>query len=107
MDADGGESETSRVDTSEPEVHTHSRRGAENQGRPHGIISEGRKGDDMAEVLEPGMGQERAISTPPQGGSERRNVMFGGVDDVIRKGDSSSPAWGITNGTVRKKGPRK
>ncbi|KAJ1115032.1 hypothetical protein NDU88_003260 [Pleurodeles waltl] len=74
MDADGGESETSHVDTSEQDVRTHSGRCVENQGRPPGITLEGRKGDDLIETLEPGIGQERAMSTPPRGGSERYHL---------------------------------
>ncbi|KAJ1129369.1 hypothetical protein NDU88_007740 [Pleurodeles waltl] len=61
MDADGGESETSRVDSSEQDVRTHSGECVENQVRPRGITPEGWKGDDLAETLEPGMGQERAM----------------------------------------------
>ncbi|KAJ1157838.1 hypothetical protein NDU88_010535 [Pleurodeles waltl] len=73
-DADGGESETSRLNTSEQNVHAPRGWCVENQESPHGTTMEGREGDGLAETLEPGTVHERVVCTPPWGGTERYNL---------------------------------
>ncbi|KAJ1137874.1 hypothetical protein NDU88_004270 [Pleurodeles waltl] len=74
INADGGESETSRLGTTEQDVHTPRGGCVENQESPHGTTPEGLEGDDLAETLVPGAVHEGAVSSPPRGGSERYNL---------------------------------
>ncbi|KAJ1191693.1 hypothetical protein NDU88_001009 [Pleurodeles waltl] len=72
---DGGESETSRLGASDPDVYIPRKKVCvDNQGSPHRTTPEGCEGDELAETWEPGMVHECVVSNPPWGGSERYNL---------------------------------